>query len=200
MTTPIFNLEMEQGAYWTHTFNWYGGGKQMAPIEDVVEGYPTIIRVTAHGLPTVSDTPVIVSGVEGVLQLNSTDTGIELATRIDADTFSVPVSTVGEIATPGKLGEITWYAPSVITGYTGRCQIRKNWHTTNFIAELTTANGGLVIVEADASFQLILSAAATAAFDFVDAVYDIEAVPPGGGDDVVRILKGNIHFDREMTR
>jgi len=197
MTTPIFNLTMEQGAYWTNTFNWYGGGKQMAPIEEVLEGYPTILTVTAHGLPTVSDTPVIVSGVEGVAQLNSTDTGIELATRLDANTFSMPISTVGEIATPGKLGEITWYAPSIITGYTARCTIRKNWHSTTSIAELTTANGGCVVVEADASVQLIVTAAATAAFTFVDAVYDVELVPPGG--DIVRLLQGSIHLSREIT-
>lgn len=198
MTTPIFNLPMEQGAYWTNTFNWYGGGKQMAPIENIVEGYPTIIRVTAHGLPSVSDTPVIISGVDGVSELNSADTGIEPATYIDANTFSIPISTVGEVATPGNLGEITWFAPTVITGYSARCQIRKNWHTTAFIAELTVANGGLVVVEADASFQLIVTAAASAAFTFVNAVYDLEAIPPSG--DIVRLVKGAIHLDREMTR
>jgi len=198
MTTPIFNLTMEQGAYWSHTFNWYGGGKQMAPIENIQVGYPTIIRVTGHGLPTVSETPVIVSGVEGANELNSTDTGIELATRIDANTFSMPVSTVGETMVQGQLGEITWFAPTVITGYTGRCKIRKNWHTSDVIVELTTANGGLVVVEADASFQLIVSAAATTAFDFVDAVYDVEAVPPNG--DIVRLFKGAIHLDREITK
>jgi len=196
MTTPIFNLTMEQGAYFTQTWNWYGGGKQMAPIEDITIGYPTVLKVTGHGLPTVSDTPVIVSGVDGIDDLNSRNTGIELAARIDANTFSLPVSSVAHIWTPGT-GEITWYAPATITGYTARCTIRKNWHTSTPIVVLTSAGGGCVVTEADASVQIIVSAAATTAFDFVDAVYDIEMVPPAG--DIVRLVMGNIHLSREMT-
>ena len=63
--TPRFELDMEQGATFNYTFHWYAGGKFMAPIEEIIVGYPTIIKVTAHGLPTISDTPVIISGVDG---------------------------------------------------------------------------------------------------------------------------------------
>jgi hypothetical protein len=127
--TPEFAIDIEQGTTFQHTFHWYGGGKFMAPIEDIQVGYPTVITVTGHMLNSVSPTPVIISGVEGCPDLNSEDTGIEPATRNDADTFQMPVSTVGDTWKEGT-GEITYFMPTDLTGYTGRMQIRKNWYST----------------------------------------------------------------------
>jgi hypothetical protein len=197
MPTPQFDFEIEQGAYWTETFNWYGGGKQMAPIEDIVVGYPTKITVTAHGLPSVSATPVIVSGVEGIKDINSELLGIEQAIYLDADNFYMPVSSVADVWVPGT-GEITWHAPSTTTGGTARMQIRKNWHSSTILHTLTTENGGIVITDADASFQLIILSAATTAFQFINAVYDLEFIDASGL--VIRIAAGNIFLRREITQ
>jgi len=127
--TPRFELDMEQGATFNYTFHWYAGGKFMAPIEEITVGYPTRIKVTAHGLPTISDTPVIISGVDGCEILNSKDTGIEEAIYVDADHFDMPQSTVADKWVPGT-GEMTYHQPSDITGFTARMQIREKWHST----------------------------------------------------------------------
>lgn len=195
--TPVFDLDMEQGETFEQSFNWYAGGKFMARIEEVEVGYPTIIKVTNHGLPSVSMTPVIISGVMGCEILNSSDLGIELATYIDADHFSMPISTVAD-TWKVNTGEITYHKPTDITDYTARMHIREKWHSTTFIHELTTENGGIVLDVNDASIGLSIDAATTALFTFNKAFYDIEMVSPVG--TVTKVIKGTITLYKEITK
>ncbi len=195
--TPEFPLDIEQGASFSNTFNWYGGGKAMAPIEEIVVGYPTIIKATAHGLPTNSDTPMILSGIAGAEILNSSDLGIEEAVFIDVDHYSMPVSTVRHIWVVGS-GEMTWYRPSDITNFTARMHIREKWYSAAFIHELTTENGGITLTVEDASILLEISAVDTAAFTFNQAFYDVELISPAGV--VTRVFKGVITLIKEITK
>ena len=197
MSTPRFELDMEQGATFNYTFHWYAGGKFMAPIEDITVGYPTRIKVTAHGLPTISDTPVILSGISGAEILNSHDLGIDEAIYVDADHFDMPQSTVADVWACGT-GEVTYHKPSDITGFTARMQIREKWHSTNFIHELTTENGGIVLTVEDASIEITVTPADTSTFTFNKAVYDIEMIAPGG--QITRIIEGTITLSKEVTK
>jgi hypothetical protein len=196
MSTPRFLLDMEQGATFEYAFNWYAGGKFMAPIEDICVGYPTVIKVTAHGLPTISDTPVIISGVEGCEYLNSHDLGIEEGVYVDVDTFEMPQSTVKEKWIPGT-GEITYHKPTDITDYTARMQIREKWHSTDVIHELTTENGGIILTIDDASILLTILPNITSTFKFNKAVYDVKMISPGG--DVTRVFEGIVTLHKEVT-
>jgi len=195
--TPNFDLDMEQGATFNYTFHWYAGGKFMAPIEEIIVGYPTIIKVTAHGLPTISDTPVILSGIDGCDILNSSELGIEEAIYRDADHFDMPQSTVNDSWVKGT-GEITYHKPSDITGYTARMHIKEKWHSLTAIHELTTENGGIILTVEDASIELIILPAVTALFTFNKAVYDIEMISPSG--TVTRIIEGSITLHKEVTK
>jgi len=196
MSTPHFDLEMDQGADWSNTFNWYGGGTFRAPIEEIDPGYPTQIRVTAHGLPSSSDTPVILSGIIGAEVLNSKDTGIEMCTRVDADYFTVPVSTVASEWLVGT-GEMTFYLPTNIAAFTARCKLKKYWHSTTALATLTTENGGIVLDANDGSIKLIITDTVTAGFTFTTCVYDVEMI--SGTGEVTRAFKGTITLSREIT-
>ena len=197
MSTPRFELDMEQGATFNYTFHWYAGGKFMAPIEDIIVGYPTRIKVTGHGLPTISDTPVIISGVSGCEILNSHDLGIDEAIYVDVDHFDMPQTTVADIWKPGT-GEITYHKPSDIVGFTARMQIREKWHSKTFIHELTTENGGILLTVEDASIEITIAPIDTEAFTFNKAVYDIEMIAPGG--DITRIIEGTITLHKEVTK
>lgn len=194
---PEYPLVINQGASFTRTFNQYGGGKVMAPIEDVSVGYPTVIKVTAHGLPQISTTPVNVSGVRGATDLNTKACKILRATYVDADHFSMPVSTVGQVYKAGS-GEITWYAPTDLTSYTARMHIRVHIDDTAFIHELTTENGGITLTPADGGIVLLISATDTATFDFTTAVYDLEIMDDS--DFVTRIVRGQVTLVKEVTR
>ena len=195
--TPLFELELEQGTDWNAIMNWYGGAIFMAPIEEIDPGYPTKIRVSSHLLPTSSDTPVIISGVQGVEMLNSRDTGVELCERVDANYFLVPVSSVGCEWVPGT-GEITWHQPSNITSYTARCKLRSRWYSGTVIHEFTTENGGITLDDNDASIRLDITAAESAALAFVTAYGDIELISPTGA--VTRVARLKVTFSREMTK
>lgn len=197
MSTPQFELDMEQGATFNYTFHWYAGGKFMAPIEEITVGYPTRIKVTGHGLPTISDTPVIISGVVGADILNSHDLGIDEAIYVDADHFDMPQSTVADTWECGT-GEITYHKPSDITNFTARMQIREKWHSKDFIHELTTENGGITLTVEDASIEITVNPADTESFTFNKAVYDIEMISPGG--DITRIIEGTITLHKEVTK
>ena len=207
--TPEFPLPIEQGASFDHTLQWLGGGQFIGPIEDLQPGYPTIIRVTGHSLNALSPTPVVISGVNALDEdgetiemrnINSVATGIPLATRIDADTFWVPVATVGETWKPGS-GEITHWLPSDITGWGGECNIRKNWHTA-VIHTISTSLGTMTLDGTDGSVRLQIASNITANFNFVGGVYDIDLWPSGGarptdGSTIIRVFRGPVKMYRD---
>jgi hypothetical protein len=168
----------------------------MGVIEDIRRGYPTEIRVTGHGLNTRSPHPVIISGVEGIQALNSGDTEIPLATRMDDNWFSVPLSSQGKVWVNGT-GEITYHIPTDLTGYTGRCVIRRNWYDQAIVHEMTTENGGMVLTAEDGSIQLLIPKATTAGFTFKNAWYDVDLIAAGGYEQ--RVFKGPISLEREVS-
>jgi len=194
---PNFPLDVAQGATFSNTFHWYAGETFMAPIEEIIVGYPTVIKVTAHGLPSVSNTPVILSGIDGCEILNSKDLGIEEAIYVDEDHFKMKASTVKDCWEVGS-GEMTWIEPTDITDFTARMQIREKWHSTEFIHELTTENGGIALRVADARIILTIPPATTESFKFSKAVYDVEMISPGA--DITRIFEGIITLHREVTK
>lgn len=193
--TPEFPLHIEQGADLDITLNAYTGGKFMAPIEDIAVGYPTIITVTNHLLNQVSPTPMVISGADGCPTLNSSDTQIALAEYIDANTFSVDLSTQGDTWEAGK-GEITYWHPTdfVAGGYTGVCNIRKNWYSSTILHTISTALGTMTL-GTDGSIRLQISAANTALLAFVGGVYDVDLTVGGVID---RVFKGPVTLHRDI--
>jgi hypothetical protein len=178
--------------------NYYGGGPFRAPIEEIDPGYPTRIKCEAHGLPSASDTPIIISGVEGMTQLNSKGTGIVKAERIDDDYFEMPISTVGKEWTVGT-GEITYYQPADLSSYTiARCQIRRRWHSSDFALELTLANGGIEINTDDASVKFLITNAQASSLTGDRYVWDCELETASGS--VFPFAEGTIELTREITR
>lgn len=84
------------------------------------------------------------------------------------------------------------------TGYDGRMQVRESYENTAVLLELTTANGKLVTGPAAALLQLEFAPADTTGATWTEGVYDVEVVNPGG--QVMRVLKGRISIDLEVTR
>ena len=198
---PEFPIYIPQGATFDQTFNYYGGGIFVAPIEDIREGYPTLFNIKDHSLNNVSTTPVIISGVEGLEHVNSEDTEIHVATYIDADWFSMPVSSVGEEWTNGT-GEITYWKPSNITGWGGECNIRKNWHS-DILLTLSTELGNMVLNGTDGSIQLTATPEVTKVLTIVNGIYDVDLWPGGGarptdGSPIYRLFSGPVKMQRDI--
>jgi hypothetical protein len=195
MSVPVIDLPVVQGATFRRTVHWYGGGLFCAPIEDVTEGCPTVIKVAGHGLPTISTTPVLLKDIKGATSLNTKRKTVA-ATYLSADTFSVVVSTVGETYVSGS-GVFTYYTPTDLTGFTARMQIKSSRGAATVIHELTTEDGGIALSFTDGGIALYISDADTAGFTFDNAVYDLELI--SATLDVTRVSQGNVTLNTNVT-
>lgn len=87
-----------------------------------------------------------------------------------------------------------------LTGYTARMGIKQLVTDTAFIAYLHTSSGEITIdadqVTNTGELSVTLSATSTAAFDFDNAVYDLELV---NGAVVERLLEGKVKLKKEVT-
>jgi hypothetical protein len=89
--------------------------------------------------------------------------------------------------------------PVNLTGYMARMQIREKIKSPNYIINLTTENGGIVITNAtNGEFSIEIPANVTASMDFKTAVYDLEFVSPSG--IVTRLFQGTVTLSPEVTR
>ena len=195
---PHYEVDMYQGSDWTPKLNWLGGGLFRAPIEEIDPGYPTKIQVTAHGLPSNEALPLIVSGVEGMEILNSKELAIMRASYVDANHFTLPISTVACEWIVGT-GEVTYHKPTDISSMSFRGTLRARVHKGTALAELTTANGKIIDTHDDAGIQLKLTAAETALLNFTQAYINVEAVASPGGE-VYPVFSLTVNLVRESTR
>lgn len=102
----------------------------------------------------------------------------------------------------------TWFKdeaqtqPQDLTGFTARLQIRQLVTSAESLLSVTSTDAApasrLVLGGNAGTVELVISDLDTSAFSFSEAVYDLEVVSTGG--DVVRLAKGKITLDLEVTR
>ncbi len=85
-----------------------------------------------------------------------------------------------------------------ITGYDARMDIRETKESDTIIKTLSVTGGEITITGASGQIDLALTAAVTDAFDFDDAVYDLEIISASG--TVTRLMEGEVSLNREVTR
>lgn len=85
--------------------------------------------------------------------------------------------------------------PWNLTGYTARMKI-KDRYTGEEYEELTSVAGDIVITALTGILTITITAIATAAYTFTDAIYDLELV---SGVTVTKVLKGKITLMPEVT-
>ncbi|UOF79343.1 hypothetical protein [Caudoviricetes sp.] len=97
-----------------------------------------------------------------------------------------------------------------LTGYTARMQVRLAYSDVSPLFDLTTANGGLVLVVGTATLdngtqvpnahgvKFVLTSAQTTTIGFSEAIFDIELIKPGG--DVLPFIKGTLTPFEEVTK
>ena len=192
------DLTIIQGATFTKAINWYGGGKVCKQIEDLVPGCPTTITITAHGLPTISETPVFIKHVKGATRANTKPDSPAVATYIDVDSFYVDVDTVGQTYT-ASTGLVTYFAPKNLLNYTARMQIREELDDTTVILELTSPDDITISLE-DAKITMTIDSDVTAGLEFETAVYDLELLDDSVPPVVTRLVAGEIELCKEVTR
>lgn len=195
MSQPVKkDLIIRQGGTFTRSFTWYGAGHNFRQIESITPGAPTVLTVTGHGMSATSETPVIIKNVKGAPDLNTDTCKATAATYVTDDTFSVKVDTTER---DPRLGVVEYFTNSDLSTYTARMQIRATQSDDTVIHELTTVNGGITL-SAEGQISMFISDTDTAAFDFTNAVYDLELID--GSGNVTPILEGKVTLSLEVTR
>ena len=89
--------------------------------------------------------------------------------------------------------------PVDLTGYKARMQIRENIKSADFIIEMTTENGGIIITNpVEGRIKLYISSDDTTRMNFKSAIYDLELIRPD--NSVVRLFGGSVSLSLEVTR
>lgn len=199
MSCARYDMKIKQGTTHSKSASQLAGGKICKMIEDLTPGCPTLVTITAHGIPVGAELPVYVSHVKGATRANTKTGKPVLATYVDANSFFLDADTVDQTYT-ANTGLLTYYAPSDLTNYTARMHIRENVDDTTAILELATGGNGITIDTALGKVTFTITAAQTAAFDFDVAYYDLEIVDDSVEPVVTRILEGEIEICKEVTR
>lgn len=94
--------------------------------------------------------------------------------------------------------------PIDLTNYTARMQIRRKVQSQSSLIELTTSNGRITLGGTAGTILLAIEADDTAALPATPFdhrwYYDLELLPAGDEDLVVRLMQGRIVVSPEVTR
>jgi len=193
MTPVKLNFRIYQGSTFNEVLRWESSKKIYKAITGITNNAPCVVTCTGHGVP--DGWRVKVTNVGGMKEINSTE-DYKIATKLSANSIEFnDINSIGFSAyTSG--GVIEYNQPVDLTGYTARMQIREKLDSQEFIKELTTENGGIVIDVINSKIILNISAADTELFTFNSAVYSIELV----STTVVPFATGTLTLVREVTR
>lgn len=196
MTTPAkINFKIYQGSTFSEVLRWESSLKSYKTITGIAQAAPVVITSAAHGIPP--NWRVKVTNVLGMTDINSTE-NYQIVTQTTTDT--VTINSINSLNYRAYIsgGILEFNQPVDLTGFTARMQIRNDIDSTAVIAELTTANSGIVIDNTQKTITLLISATNTTLFSFTTAVYDLELV--SSGDQVTPFCGGIITLVKEVTR
>lgn len=196
MTDIVIRL----GETWVRTLRWESAPFVYSAITAITKAAPVAITSATHGLKT--GWRAAVTGVLGMRQINAKQflpraTDFHKVTASDANTVTFNDVSSAEFSTYTSGGYLVSYTPVALSGFTARMQIRDTADATATLASLVSPTD-IVLDDTAHTITLSISATATAAYTFTDAVYDLELVSAAGV--VTRLLEGNVTVLSEVTR
>jgi hypothetical protein len=196
MTTPAkINFKLYQGSTFGEVLRWESAVKVYVPITAITKSAPLVVTAPSHGVPV--NWRAKFTNIVGMTDLNSSDTYYQIT---GTTTNTLTVNSVNSLGFKDYIsgGIVEYNKPVDMTGYTARMQIRGKITDADFIQELTTENGLIVIDNINKTITLNIPAAVTAGYTFNTAVYSIEMVSSGG--QVTPFCNGTITLVKEVTR
>jgi hypothetical protein len=198
MEPAKINYKIYQGSTFEETLRWESETKQYVPISGISQTAPCVITTSGtHSVPV--NWRVRVTGVNGMKDINTiADDAYYLVTSKTSTTLTLNQVNSAAYGAYASGGILSWNTPIPLTGYTAQMQIRETLESTTVIAELTTANNGIIFDPVNFTIQIKLSSAVTRAFTFDAAVYSMELTDNQG--TVYPFLSGSISLTKEVTR
>jgi hypothetical protein len=198
MEPAKLSYKIYQGSTFTETLRWESETKAYMPISAITQAAPCVITTTStHTVPI--NWRVRVTGVTGMKDINNiAEDTYYLVTGKTSNTVTLNQVNSAPYAAYTSGGILSWNMPVPLTGYTALMQIRETLESTTVIAELSSANGRIVIDPINYTISIKLPATLTATFDFDSAVYSMELTD--NQSNVFQFINGSISLVKEVTR
>lgn len=193
MVPQKVNFKIYQGSTFNEVLRYESATKKYVNITGATKAAPLVVTAVAHGMP--AGWRAIISSVLGMVELNSL--GYIVGTSITTDSVTFNDVNASGFKSYTSSGVLEYNEPVDLTGYTARMQIRAKLGSTDFLEELTTENGKIVIDNITKTITLTLSATSTAAYTFKTGVYSLELIK---GTVVTPFIYGNVTVESEVTR
>ena len=195
MSAPVkLNFKIYQGSTFKEVLRWETSTKVYKPISSITKAAPMVISSTAHGIPVGWRTKV--TNVSGMKEINSSDV---YHTVTEATSDSITLNAVNSLGYTDYVsgGVLEYNEPPDLSTTTGRMQLRAKVDSVDTLLELTTENGGITIDNTLKTISITITATASAAFTFSQAVYSLELIK---GPEVTPFIYGSVSVEKEITR
>lgn len=195
MVAPVkLNFKVIQGSTFTEVLRLESDEITYKPITGVTKSAPIVITAVGHSIPVGWRTKI--TNVGGMKELNS-DENYHIVTSTTEDTVTINSINSLSYTSYTSGGVLAFHTPVDLSAYTARMQIRQKINSTDFVLELTTANGGIILDNASKTITINITDEDTAQFTFTTAVYSLELVK---GSQVQSLITGTLTLDKEVTR
>jgi len=179
----VYNVVIDQGADWYINFLY----RQSTEITNIVAN-GTVVTVTANN----GFAPGQIVSIDGVLpnqfNLQNVTVGFANATSFEVTNGATGVYISGGLAT----------CPADLTNYTAALQLRTEPQSTNYVLNLTTQNGGIVITGPTGEIAVHATHTQTGAINEGPYYYDLEIYSDTGV--TTRVAQGQAIVSAQVTR
>ncbi len=189
-------LTIKQGETFRKKWTWCSGANVTKAIAAMTKGFPTLLTVTAHGLPN-GPIPVGIVNVADLATASPLPADRIIATKVDTNTISIDIDS-SDFSTYTSGGVLVYTSPMDLTSYLGRCMFRQTIGSATAIVDVDHTDGGIVLGTTEGTVELVLTAAQTTALALGAMVFDLEVESSAGV--VTRIASGTVVLDKEVTR
>lgn len=172
------------------------------PITGITKNGPPVITATAHGVP--DGWRVAIVGVQGMTEINARnwplkDEDFIRATALTVNTIELNSVNASNFKAYTSGGYVVYKEPYSLVSHTARMQIRDP-DTSALLADLTIANGGIVIDDVACTITRMIKASDTAGFSWSKGTFDCELVTPDATPIVYLLDSGPVKVSDEVTQ
>ena len=192
------NLVIEQGATFLKVLRWESTNLMFVPVASITQAAPpTVVTTIPHGLP--DGWRVAFVSCIGMEQINAhspvRDSDYQTVHVVSSDTIILPDLDTADFDQYAGGGYLRFYTPTSLAGCDGRMSIKDRIQGTELLA-LNVSNGRVLFDDVLKTITLTIAASDTAAIQWLQGVYDFEAV---SGAIVTRLLQGSVRVSQEVT-
>lgn len=189
-----------RGSTFSRVIRWESSPLIYKPITAITKAGPMVISAASHGVP--DGWRVTIASAGGIRQANSKQwpprpSDFKKATVLTAGTLALNDVDSTNFTTYTSGGNLVYYTPVDLAGYTARMMIRSTPEATGTPLLSLVSPTDIVLDNTAKTITITIAADVTEDFTWNAGSYDLEVV---SGSIVTRLLSGNVTTEDETTR